>query len=290
MVTIEEQKTAIDKIKQIQERYDTEDIIEMVHKYLTKDNGIQHQQRIDQGRTGKFYPSSIGRCKRAVAYQMMGYPTKPIPGQNLLIMANGTGFHERMEDIFEKMGIMIAPELSLKDEALRISGRSDAIIWNYLLEDGEEPADELTLYDAKDRSKVVYQGPANHILICEFKSIKSKNYAKLPKSKPLKKHEMQLQLYFYLTGIKKGMVYYENKDTQESISFLVEYNDAMIQEVKNDIEFILHCVDNEILPEKEGNALDVMCRYCDFRNNCHPPLSDEEWFELYYEDAREDAS
>lgn len=275
------------KIQEIKERYGSSDIIDMVHEYLVEDNVAGQQKRIDEGRLGKFYPSSIGRCKRSVAYQMMGYPTKPIPGQNLLIMANGTGFHDRMEAIFEKMGILIAPELSLKDEDLRISGRSDAIIWNYLLPEGEEPAEEITLFDAKEKEKVVYQGPANHILIVEFKSIKNKNFAKLPKSKPDKKHEMQLQLYFYLTGIRRGMVYYENKDTQESKYFLVEYNEQLVEQVKADIKFILDYVDRQELPEKEGNALDIMCRYCDFRNLCHVPISEEEWFELYYEEETE---
>lgn len=273
------------KIKEIQERYGDLDIIDMVHKFLTEENAANQQKRIEEGRLGKFYPSSLGRCKRAVVYQMLGYPTKPIPGQNLLIMENGTSFHNRMEDIFEKMGILIAPELSLKDEALRISGRSDAIIWNFLKPEDEEDAEVITLYDPKDKNKIVYEGPANHILIVEFKSIKNKNYAKLPKSKPDKKHEMQLQLYFYLTGIRRGLVYYENKDTQESKFFFIEYNPALVEQVKADIQEILEYVDKRELPEKEGNALDIMCRYCDFRNLCHVPISEEEWLELYFEDS-----
>lgn len=278
------EEVEVSKIKQIQERYGDIDIIDMVHQFLTTENAANQQKRIEEGRLGKFYPSSIGKCKRAVVYQMLGYPTKPIPGQNLLIMENGTSFHNRMEDIFEKMGILVAPELSLKDEELRISGRSDAIIWNYLKSDDEEDAEVITLYDRKDKDKVVYHGPANHILIVEFKSIKSKNYLKLPKSKPDKKHEMQLQLYFYLTGIRRGMVYYENKDTQESKFFHVFYDEELVQQVKSDIKEILDYVDRRELPEKEGNALDIMCRYCDFRNLCHTPISEEEWLEMYFEE------
>ncbi|MFE7821401.1 PD-(D/E)XK nuclease family protein [Priestia megaterium] len=278
------EEVEVSKIKQIQERYGDIDIIDMVHQFLTTENAANQQKRINEGRLGKFYPSSIGKCKRAVVYQMLGYPTKPIPGQNLLIMENGTSFHNRMEDIFEKMGILVAPELSLKDEELRISGRSDAIIWNFLKSDDEEDAEEITLYDPNDKDKVIYQGPANHILIVEFKSIKSKNYLKLPKSKPDKKHEMQLQLYFYLTGIRRGMVYYENKDTQESKFFHVFYDEELVQQVKSDIKEVLDYVDRRELPEKEGNALDIMCRYCDFRNLCHTPISEEEWLEMYFEE------
>lgn len=291
----EVEEVELSQIQKIQERYGDIDLIDMVHQFLTSENAANQKKRVEEGRLGKFYPSSIGRCKRAVVYQMLGYPTKAIPGQNLLIMENGTSFHNRMEDIFEKMGILIAPELSLKDEELRISGRSDAIIWNYLKSDEEEDAEEIVLKAKVEETfedengvektkmvdKVVYQGPANHILIVEFKSIKNKNYAKLPKTMPDKKHEMQLQLYFYLTGIRRGMVYYENKDTQESKFFHVTYNEELVQQVKADIKEILDYVDRRELPEKEGNALDIMCRYCDFRNLCHVPISEAEWLEIY---------
>lgn len=271
------------KIEEIQQRYAGKDIIDMVHHFLTSENAEKQQQRVNEGRLGKFYPSSIGRCKRSVVYQMLGYPTKPINGQSLLIMENGTSFHNRMEDIFERMGILIAPELSLKDSELRISGRSDAIIWNFLKEPDEPDAEEIVLYDPKDKKKEVYRGPANHILIVEFKSIKNKNYEKLPKSKPKKEHEMQLQLYFYLTGIRKGLVYYENKDTQESKYYLIEYNAELVEQVKSDIRFMIDHAERRELPEKEGNALDIMCRYCDFRNLCHTPISEEEWLDIYFD-------
>jgi len=270
------------KLDEIKERYGGQDFIDMIHDFLTNEQQEKSAQRIKDGRLGKFYPSSIGRCKRAIVYQMMGYPGKDINGRALMVMENGTSFHNRMEEIFERMGILIAPELSLKDEELRISGRSDAIIWNYLLEDGEEPGEEITLYDVKDKDKVVYQGPNNHILIVELKSIKDKNFHKLPKSKADKKHEMQLQLYFYLTGIRRGIVYYECKDSQEPKYYLVKYNEKMVEQVKSDIKYIIEMVDKRELPEKEGNALDIGCRYCDFRNLCHTPLSEQDWTELYF--------
>ncbi|UOE58201.1 CRISPR-associated protein Cas4 [Cytobacillus oceanisediminis] len=293
---------SLKKIHQIKEKYGTDDIVEMVHTFLTEENAQNQQRRIEEGRLGKFYPSSVGRCQRAVAYQMQGYPTKPINGQSLLIMENGTSFHNRMEDIFERMGILIAPELSLKHKELRISGRSDAIIWNFLLDKGEPPGEEISLFrkeqveiqEGDELKKVeedieVYRGPNNHILIVEFKSIKSKNFHKLPKTKPEKKHEMQLQLYFKLTGIRRGLVYYENKDTQETKYYFVEYDEAMVEETIAYIKDIIRYVDGHDLPEREGNPLDIMCRYCDFRNICHIPVSEEEWLSIYF-DEQEDAA
>ena len=112
-----------EKIKEIQEEYGDQDLINMLYQFLAKEDQDAQQKRYDDGRIGKFYPSAVGQCKRKIVYQMMGYPGKPKQGRNIMILDNGTYFHNRIEDMFKRIGIMIAPELRLKDEALRISGR-----------------------------------------------------------------------------------------------------------------------------------------------------------------------
>lgn len=280
-------------IQKIKEVYGASNLIEMVHAFLSKDNQENQIKRVEAGRTGKFYPSSVGECKRKIAYQMMGYPGKPINGQSLLVMENGTSFHNRMEEIFGRMDIMIAPELSLKHADLRISGRSDAIIHNFLRQEDEVDGDIIQLYrpapkveppepvdgeepeiQPESLPELVYEGPENNVLIVEFKSIKSKGYNDyVPKTKPKKEHEMQLQLYFFLTGIKKGMVYYENKDTQEQKYFIVEYNQVLIDSIIEDIQYVIACIDKGELPEREFQPTEVKCRYCDFRDICYPDFN-----------------
>ncbi|MDK2600614.1 hypothetical protein QO179_24280 [Bacillus stercoris] len=62
------------KIKEIQEKYGSMNLIDMVHQFLVEEDQKRQQERVEQGRIGKFYPSSVGSCKRKIAYQMMGYP------------------------------------------------------------------------------------------------------------------------------------------------------------------------------------------------------------------------
>lgn len=257
-----------EKIKEIQERYGDANLIEMVHNFMVAENQANQERRVAEGRIGKFYPSSVGRCKRQIAYQMLGYPGKPIPGRNLLIMENGTSFHNRMEHIFEKMGIMIAPELSLKSEELRISGRSDAIVWNWMK---TAPVENDTIVELKTPDgTVVYNGPQSDVLIVELKSINNKNWEKLPKTLPKMEHRMQLQLYMYLTGINQGCVYYENKDTQEQKYYYVERNDIMIQQIVDDIRTIIRHLDAGTLPDREYAPVSFECRFCDHRDICYP--------------------
>jgi CRISPR/Cas system-associated exonuclease Cas4 (RecB family) len=259
---------------------DNANLINMVHNFLQEEGRANHQKRIDEGRTGKFYPSSVGRCNRQIAYQMLGYPGADKAGQTILIMDNGTYFHNRMEDMFERMGILVAPELKLVDPDLRISGRSDAIIWNFLKEEDEPDGEIISLYqpkaifvaDGEDIEVIseVYHGPANNVMIVEFKSIKSKNYDKLPKSKPKKEHAMQLQLYMYMTGIRKGLVYYENKDTQEQKYFIVDYDQSVVDGVISSIRSIIAMVDIGQLPDREHPPISFECMYCDFKDICYP--------------------
>jgi CRISPR/Cas system-associated exonuclease Cas4 (RecB family) len=265
---------SVNRIEELKKQYGASNLVEMIHMFLSKENQDNQIKRVADGRTGKFYPSSVGQCKRKIAYQMMGYPGKPISGQSLLIMENGTSFHNRMEDIFGRMGIMIAPELSLKHADLRISGRSDAIIYNFLKEEDEPDGPIIKLYKPGEEQVLVYEGPNNDVLIVEFKSIKSKGYNDyLPKTKPKKEHEMQLQLYFFLTGIRKGLVFYENKDTQEEKYFIVEYNEEMVNSIISDIKYIIECIDKGDLPEREYQPVDIKCRYCDFRDICYPDFN-----------------
>jgi len=272
------------EIERIQEKYGDLNLIDMLHKFLVEEDQKSQQLRYEQGRIGKFYPSSVGQCKRKITYQMMGYPGKPKEGRNVLILDNGTSFHNRMEEYFDRMGIMIAPELKLKSEELRISGRSDAIIWNYMKKtEGPIEGDQMIKlyapqYDEEgkemEEQKLIYEGWASDVLIVEFKSAGNKSYEDYtPKTKPQKKHEMQLQLYFYLTGIRAGMVYYENKNTQAQKYYYVEYNQSIVDEIIADIRFCIQHLEAGTLPEREFAPTSFDCRYCDFRDICHPVMN-----------------
>lgn len=259
------------EIMEISQRYGDVNLIDMVHKFMVEENQANQAQRVAEGRIGKFYPSSVGRCKREVAYQMLGYPGKSSSGQGLLIMDNGTYFHERMEATFKRMGIMIAPELKLVHDELRISGRSDAIVWNWLKKEPVENDVEIELFDLA--GECVYQGPQSDTLIIELKSIKNKNYEKLPKTVAKMEHRMQLNLYMYLTGIRQGIVYYENKDTQEQKYYIVKYDQEMINKIIADIRYIIQCIDNDKLPEREDVPTSFMCMWCNYKDICHPVIS-----------------
>lgn len=264
----------------LRERYDEPTLSAMVFSYLSQENHNRSQLKSKERQTTlKFYPSSIGMSDHDIVLQMLGYIGKPERGESMMILENGTSFHERMEAIFEDMGIMIAPELSLKDEELCISGRSDAIIWNFLREEDEPDGDIITLKTPS--GEVVYEGPENYVLLVEFKSISENGFYGLRKSKPRDAHEQQLQLYFELTGIKKGIVYYENKNNQKAVEYIVERDEKIIKEVTDRIRRLLDMARRREIPEPDYTPTDFKGRYSRFRDMAYPDLNPVDFAELF---------
>lgn len=251
------------------DKFEGNTLTEMTYDHLVTSNYKQRESRSQERRENiRFSPSQIGRSDRDAVLYMLGYIGTPIDGRVLTIMDNGTSFHNRIEGVLEDMGIMVAPELSLKDPDLKVSGRSDAIIWNYLLEEDEEEGEEITLEDVD--GNIVYQGPNNYVLLVEFKSISENGFYKLPKTKPRQDHEDQLQLYFYLTGIQKGLIYYENKNNQAVREFIVERDEKRIKEITDRIKRLVKRAEEGDIPEAEEPTTHFDVMFSNYKDISYP--------------------
>lgn len=221
--------------------------------------------------TFKFYPSSVGKCPRAIVYQMLGREKLPPMPRLQSIFDNGTAFHNRMEDVFERTGLMIAPELTIKKPELKISGRSDVIIHNKKEHVSSDTIIKLHRYDYKTKkNNLVYEGPDNDVHIIELKSINDNGFNRL-KTKPQQKHADQLLLYMYITGIRVGSVLYENKNNQMLKEYYIEYDERRVQNViLKDIKFCVDCATEGKIPKRFYEEHTFECRYCDYAHICRP--------------------
>lgn len=242
-----------------------------------KDNN--HRDPLPPG-VFKFYPSSCGKCARAVFYQIKGFKSAGMDARIHHILDNGNYFHSRMEKILEDTKLMIAPELAIKAPLLHISGRSDAIITNF--HEHTSSNNIITLYkpqkkkdeDAGKDKEILWQGPDNDILIIEFKSISDSGFNYVSKKGAKEEHIAQLQLYMHLTGIRAGYVYYENKNTQAQLEYYVDYDEALAQQIVGKIQFIIQSVKDNTLPPREYDRVDFACQFCDYASECWPEDSD----------------
>ena len=151
-----------------------------------------------------FYPSMLGNpCDR---YLYLAYNGKlgdqVIAAKTARIFDHGGSLEVRMKKYFERTGIYLASEQSVKLPNPPISGRYD-----FLLKHEEH----------------------NRILL-ELKSINDKGFSALI-DLPKPEHLLQLQIYLNLTGIDNGVVLYENKNDQALKAFKVIRNEKTWNEV-----------------------------------------------------------
>ena len=267
----------------IQEYKNKTSLITIIHAQMKKENEAEKGKHNPK----KFYPSSAGMCSRRIVYQMMGFPGDDPDGRLLLIFENGNYYHNRIETVLGNTGLLIAPELSFKKEEWRISGRSDAVIYNFLPHESSDNIITLTepIYQLDDSgeavrdedghrietgTKTLFTGPDNDIMIVELKSISDSGFKYLDRTGGKDTHKKQLQLYMYLTGIKIGMLLYENKNTQEMKEYILPYDPVLAQEVVDQIILVNKCVDEGTFPDKEYDQLSFECRYCPYSNICWP--------------------
>jgi CRISPR/Cas system-associated exonuclease Cas4 (RecB family) len=221
------------------------------------------------------HPSSIGRCTREIVYALLGYKGEPIDPRSYLIMENGTYFHSRVENIVGNSDIIITPEYCIKSDELNISGRSDILIENIYPHISSNHVIKLysTIEACEAEPKLLYEGPDNDIMIVELKSINSKGYAHVVNNnKPKIENLMQLQLYMHLTGIREGLLLYENKDSQYIKEFRVLYSEEIVQQVLDQISRINNALVSKELPPKEHDKSDRECENCRFKFICWPNM------------------
>lgn len=106
-------------------------------------------------------------------------------------------------------------------------------------------------------------------MICEIKSMNEWNY----KANPVhEKGQLQLQLYLHLTGLQKGFVLAENKNTNDFRVEIVNYNWNEVQPVMErmqsiDLWYGIHSNNGE-LPKRRKSK---QCEKCHMRTACMKP-------------------
>lgn len=195
----------------------------------------------------KLHPSTIGMCERRIVFDMIMVP-KDEPDDRLLeVFDNGHAMHEKYQKKFRDMGILLEEEMPLQKGA--ITGHADARIkvYSFHAPEGEEMLVEL-------KSAAEYS----------FKWMKEKN---LPKAE----HRAQLQFYMHLSGITKGIILVENKDTQERWEYEMNYDEQYGNRLEQKAN---RCIDNAYarkLPDipKGYTPSAYKCSLCDYNFYCH---------------------
>lgn len=208
----------------------------------------QKQIKSDRVMRNKLHPSTIGMCQRKIAFEMMMVPYKIEEERVQRIFENGHSLHHRYETMFEEMGILVQAEMRIEKE--NISGHTDAWI--------------------KIRS---FTNPEGEDILVELKSASSRSFDWIKENNtPKKEHKAQLMFYMHLTGIKKGIIFVENKDNQDVWEHELEYDESFANQLFDKANYIIKKAKERMLPEipdKYHTPSSYQCKYCPFNFYCH---------------------
>jgi CRISPR-associated protein Cas4 len=182
-----------------------------------------------------FWITDAGKCPRAVWFSRKGYPKKAYEARVMRIFEHGTHTHFRIMGVLYSIGLVTASEITIPENEM-IHGRADAIV------------------SLKGESYVV--------------EIKSVNSAKFRKEEADLDHIKQLQLYLYFFKVKKGILLYENKDTQELQEYVIEYNDKLVKDVIASFNKLKDQIEKAIVPEIPKDIEEWRCNYCSYLEEC----------------------
>jgi CRISPR-associated protein Cas4 len=181
-----------------------------------------------------FYITDAGKCPRAVYFQFKKIPKKAMDARILRVFEHGDYTHLRIISTLFSLGLVKATEIDIPNKEI-VHGRADAIV-NI---DGEP-------------------------YVVEIKSINSIAFGKLESPDP--DHYKQIQLYLHYFNIKKGIVIYENKNTQEIKEFAVDYDEKTVQEVLEKFHVLKAQIQSNIVPSK--GDMGWKCNYCPYAEEC----------------------
>ena len=184
-----------------------------------------------------FYITDAGKCPRAVFFKFKNAPRKKMDARILRIYEKGEYLHRNIFNILYRLRIGITTEVPIPSQEI-ISGRADAII-----------------------------SINNENYVLDIKSMNSMIFRNL--TAPKEENIYQIQLYLHYFNIKKGILFYIDKDQQNIKEFLVNYDEKLVRFLLKNFENLKKKVESNTIPERLPNyPQNWQCQYCQFKEVC----------------------
>ncbi|HLC55266.1 MAG TPA: CRISPR-associated protein Cas4 [Candidatus Nanoarchaeia archaeon] len=188
-----------------------------------------------------FYVTDIASCPRAIFFEFKKYPKKARDPRILRVMHNGDYVHQRLGEVLKQQGVLKGVpgedlEVPLPYNDL-IHGRADAVI---------ELSGEKWVIDFKSMNYF------------QFKDLLS----------PDLHHIQQVQLYLHFLNIRKGLLVYECKNSQEIKEFEVSYDENIVNESLAYFYMLRSKIEQNIIPEVPPDIEQWKCERCPFLESC----------------------
>lgn len=238
-----------------------------------------------------FHPSAICKssCARHLVYEyFLTEEEEEEHGAKLLrIFGNGTSVHDRWQNFFMQVskklenfkllgsykckgcGFIYSPDKEVEPPEGIPCEKCGSKRWKY--NEFRLRSKELKITGKRDL-KFVFEGEK---FLGEIKSMNTFQFGKL--NTPVGDHLIQFMLYMFLDQekVRKGFIFYEDKNTQDLKAFYVDYDNEKIAPLIKIVSEASRCVDSMELPERsEGFPNSRTCKLCKFKKVCKEEIKD----------------
>ena len=193
-----------------------------------------------RSRITKFRGSGTGHCNRRRIFSALGMPEKDtIDSQLASIFHTGNFLHLKWQMAGLTEGWLVQAEIPVGLEELEIAGTMDGLIY--------------------DNS------------MFEFKSINANGFRNVMSSGPKSEHVAQVHVYMLMANLDKASILYENKDSQDWREFVINRDDALMDKIITDLDYLNECLDVEELPpilDSCAEQVGSVYRHCPYSNVC----------------------
>lgn len=185
-------------------------------------------------RSGSFSASSAGQCPRAQVLSFLGASGGVTDVRLQNIFSDGKWRHMRWQYMLLSAGILTDIEDPQMWPRMRTRGTMDGI--------GVVP---------DDHPRLDWRGKE---FVFELKGVSAYLYPKYKEDGPKEEdHLPQVARYLLMTGFPLAVIIYEDKSTQDWTEWVIEATDPritrLIEEQRQELEWLNHCVDQKDLPQ-----------------------------------------
>ena len=221
-----------------------------INKYTTEDYDLLQHLILEGAKRDPsvFSPSGATACRRAQVINKSFNLTRQETDPKLMrIFDDGFWRHIRWQILFNKMGILQSAETFVKLGTYDYGGSTDVVL-NIPYEDG----DRLTILDIKGANA------------SRWNEINRSN-------KPMFPHYVQVQIYMYINKIDHGILWYENKNTNEVCEIILTKDKEFQKSAKRRQRYMHRYIDYNAFPKEEcsvGDDKDRQYVDCRFKSVC----------------------
>lgn len=241
----------------------TKIITPIIEEHLKKQRELKKEER---GTKREYFYASDGlledknnsTCPRKLFYEFSDEEPEELDIDTLKNFAVGDVLHEWIQEILvnEKKAEIIEDEtIHYNDNGhpLKIKDEKNQIII-------KDPVEIHGRMDVQIKEK-------GEPYIVEIKTIKAGQFFYL-KGGPKPGHKLQIQLYMHDKGVKKGILFYINKDTGAFKEFLIEYDKEYVEKALKKFEEVKQMIDSGKIPERPYPIGDWHHNYCPYKKIC----------------------